>query len=214
MEHLIQSLPEKNIFIQIGTNNGNDLFRKYVQKYNPKKVILIEPNTDLIDEIKKNYSFYNNELIILNVAINTKNEEVTLYKSKFHGHIDLNFSLAPMNDWGETINDLVSFKSKSITFEYLCALYNIKYIDFLQIDTEGFDSEIINSINFDTISIELMRFEDWGFDKSCFTKFSNNINHAGKDGINTTVNKLLLNNYNLYRINDEDGNDIVAYKDK
>lgn len=53
MEELIQTLDEKNIFIQIGTNNGNDLFRKYVQKFNPKKVILIEPNSDLIDEIKK-----------------------------------------------------------------------------------------------------------------------------------------------------------------
>ena len=68
------------------------------------------------------------------------------------------------------------------------------------------------SINFNNISIELIRFEDWAFDKNCFTKFSNNINHAGKDGINTTINKLLTNNYNLYRINDEDGNDIIARK--
>ena len=41
------------IFFQIGTNNGNDMFKTKVKQNNPDMVILIEPNTSLINEIKK-----------------------------------------------------------------------------------------------------------------------------------------------------------------
>jgi hypothetical protein len=41
------------VFFQIGTNNGNDLFRELVIKNAPDCVILVEPNKELIDEIKK-----------------------------------------------------------------------------------------------------------------------------------------------------------------
>jgi hypothetical protein len=41
---------------QIGTNDGNDNFLKYVSYFKPKKVVLIESNSSLIDKIAKNYS--------------------------------------------------------------------------------------------------------------------------------------------------------------
>jgi hypothetical protein len=65
MESLINKLPQKDIFIQIGTNDGNDMFRKYVELFNPKKVILIEPNSDLIETIRENYSFYKNDIYLM-----------------------------------------------------------------------------------------------------------------------------------------------------
>jgi hypothetical protein len=43
------------VFFQIGTNNGNDLFRNKVKISQPDIVILVEPNKKLLDEIKKNY---------------------------------------------------------------------------------------------------------------------------------------------------------------
>ena len=45
----------KRCFFQIGTNNGNDNFRKLVKDQKPYIVILVEPNINLIDEIKQNY---------------------------------------------------------------------------------------------------------------------------------------------------------------
>jgi hypothetical protein len=41
------------VFFQIGTNDGNDLFRELVIKNAPDCIILVEPNNLLIDEIKK-----------------------------------------------------------------------------------------------------------------------------------------------------------------
>jgi len=212
MESLINKLPQKDIFIQIGTNDGNDMFRKYVELFNPKKVILIEPNSDLIETIRENYSFYKNDLVILNCAINTKNEDVTLYKSELHRHESAHFSLVPMNDWGNSLDELNTIKSKSITFDYLCSIYNINHIHFLQIDTEGFDAEIINSIDFNKFTIDLLRFEEWSFSNECFTKFCKDKENMGKIGIQKTIDTLLSHNYLCFKIHDVDGNDIIATK--
>ena len=51
-----------------------------------------------------------------------------------------------MNDWGNK-SDMVKIISKSITFDKICSNHNITTIDYLQIDTEGFDSEIIKNVN-------------------------------------------------------------------
>ena len=48
-------LKSNKVMIQIGTNLGRDIFRDLVQKYNPSKVLLIEPNSSLINDIKRNY---------------------------------------------------------------------------------------------------------------------------------------------------------------
>ena len=49
----------KKVYFQIGTNDGNDEFRKKVILDNPNLVILVEPNTELIQTIKNNYSNIN-----------------------------------------------------------------------------------------------------------------------------------------------------------
>ena len=68
---------------------------------------------------------------------------------------------------------MVEIKSNSITFERLCEELNVKNIDFLQIDTEGFDSEIIKSINLKEIDISVIRYEKWFFGPQSFTRYHN-----------------------------------------
>ena len=91
---------------------------------------------------------YNNALYY------TNGEDITLYipsKNDVFGaradnglvYSDGHFSLVPMNDWGDK-NDMVKILAKSITFDEICRRHNITNIEYLQIDTEGFDSEIIH----------------------------------------------------------------------
>ena len=63
----------KKVYFQIGTNDGNDLFRDMVKDEKPDIVILVEPNTSLIDNIKKNYNNIEN-VYIYNNAIYYNNE--------------------------------------------------------------------------------------------------------------------------------------------
>ena len=65
----------QRVFFQIGTNNGNDLFRELVIKEKPDMVILVEPNKLLINEIKQNYNNIEN-VHIYNNAIYYNDDEV------------------------------------------------------------------------------------------------------------------------------------------
>jgi len=211
------------IFIQIGTNSGNDSFRNLVIKESPDLVLLVEPNENLIETIKNNYMNIKN-VNIINKAVGYEDEkEVSLYIpaiNKIYGnkgennftYVDAHFSLLPMNDWGEKEN-MIEIKTKSITFNTMCSAYNINEIDYLQIDTEGFDTEIIKMIDFDKINIKKLRYEKWSFDPSCFTKYhSDKYEQLGKNGLKIIEDKLIKHGYELNDISDDDGNDILATK--
>jgi FkbM family methyltransferase len=209
------------VFFQIGTNDGNDLFRELVIKNAPDCIILVEPNKFLIDEIKKNYNNIKNVYIYNNAIYYNDDEIVELYipakngiigsradNGIVYGHI--HFSLLPMNDWGNK-TDMIKIKSESITFDKICSIHNISNIEYLQIDTEGFDSEIIKMIDLSKYKINKIRFEKWGFDRECFTEYHNQkANELGKNGMNNAITKLKQNNYIISDIIDTDGNDIIA----
>lgn len=214
-------MSDKKVFFQIGTNDGNDLFRELVIMNKPDIIILVEPNETLINEIKKNYSNIENVHIYNNAIYYNNDESVELYlpaKNGIYGtkadnnHIYTHgqFSLLPMNDWGNK-SDMVKITSKSITFDKICSNHNITSIDYLQIDTEGFDSEIIKMINFDKYKINKIRFEKWGFKTECFTDYNKEkADELGVNGMNNSINKLIQYNYILNNIHDKDGNDIIA----
>lgn len=210
-----------NVFFQIGTNDGNDLFRNLVRVNKPDLVILVEPNKNIVDQIKSNYQGIENVHIYTNAIYYNDNEELELYIPAKNGIMNTranngiiynnkNFSLLPMNDWGDK-SDMVKIKTKSITFDTICKIHNITDIEYLQIDTEGFDSEIIKMIDFSKYKIKKIRFEKWEFNSNCFSKYQENIaNDLGKNGMNFCINKLKNNNYTISNIKDKDGDDIIA----
>jgi len=210
-----------NVFFQIGTNNGNDMFRELVIKNKPDIVILVEPNINLINEIKNNYNNIKNVYIYNNAIYYTNDEILELYIPAKNGIMGVrsdngiiydsgHFSLVPMNDWGKK-EDMVKFLTKSITFDEICKIHNIKSIEYLQIDTEGFDSEIIKMIDLSKYTIKQIRFEKWGFKSDCFTNFNKDLsNELGENGMINTINKLTSYNYYINDISDKDGNDIIA----
>lgn len=200
------------IFFQIGTNNGNDVFRDKVKKDKPSLIILVEPNKSLISDIKNNYKDIDNVHIFNNAIYYKNNEDIELYIPKNKGYGNGHFSLLPMNDWGEK-DTMDKFVTKSITFDEICSQYDIQEIDFLQIDTEGFDSEIIKMIDFNKYNIKQIRFEKWGFDTSCFTRHHRELsNELGVNGMNASIEKLKIHNYSIDEIKDRSGNDIIATK--
>ncbi|NDA89330.1 MAG: hypothetical protein EBY20_00215 [Alphaproteobacteria bacterium] len=106
---------------------------------------------------------------------------------------------------------MVKITTKSITFDETCRLHNITTIQYLQIDTEGFDSEIIKMIDLSKYTITNIRFEKWNFNPECFTKHNNDLsNELGMNCVNSVINKLKMHSYSINEINDSDGNDYVA----
>jgi len=212
-----------SIFIQIGTNNGNDKFRKLVLKHKPHRIVLVEPNPNLYETIRKNYEGVPNVTILNRAIYYEDNTLVDLYigaKNKEYGSLsdngvvytDAQFSLVPMNDWGDK-SDMIKITANSICFDTLCSMLDITEIDYLQIDTEGFDTEIIDMIDFTKYTIRQIRFEKWEFSPEVFTKYNGDIaSKLGVTGMYNIVNKLTNLKYRINEINDDDGNDIVAHR--
>ena len=211
-----------SVYFQIGTNNGGDLFNKLVRFVKPQLVVLVEPNISLLEDIKKNYKDIENVHIYSNAIYYKSNEDVELYipgKRGIYGsradngftYSHAHFSLIPMNDWNDK-DDMVKIKTKTITFDDICKELNITSIHYLQIDTEGFDSEIIKMIDLDKYDIKKIRFENWGFDEKCFTRYHNNWSELGKAGVDKATLKLIQHNYKISSVNDMDGNDFLATK--
>jgi FkbM family methyltransferase len=210
-----------NVYIQIGTNDGNDNFRKLVLETAPDLVILIEPNPALRPLIEQNYRGIPGVHILTRAIYYNDDTEVELYIPAIggqegtpasNGHIftHVNYSLVPMNDWGNKA-DMCKIRARTISFDGLCTQFGITEIAYLQMDTEGFDSEIIRMIDFDKYCIRAIRYEKWGFDSKEFTKFSGDkYAQMGVAGMDYVRELLVGRGYVLTDVRDEDGNDVLA----
>jgi len=106
-------------------------------------VYAFEPVPFLSDKIKKS-SVLNNfkNLIIENLAVGNSNSKCTFYVSKIHNGCHSLYKRA-----GEMKEITISV----IDLEEYCKSKNIKKIDFLKLDCEGAEYEIINKKNIEFI---------------------------------------------------------------
>jgi FkbM family methyltransferase len=177
----LEGIKEGGVFVQIGTNVGNDFFTQMCLKFKPSKIILIEPNSSLNPEIEKCYNGFN--YTIENVVVSDKSGTIRLYNNPHTNHTK-HYSVNPLKDWW----DLSLFiDCESVLFTDLMKKHNITEIDFLNIDTEGNDAYILDTIDFNEIKIDRVLYEWWGFNDDCFTE-TNHLN--GKNGMDYIKNKL------------------------
>lgn len=148
------------VYVQIGANVGNDHFQKIIESVKDKsKIILIEPNIDLLEELSNNYKELNDkhEIIIIDYGISLTNELLDFYLyNDISGHSSLIKRKSHPPD--------IFKKIKTLSFNEFCEKLFIKDIECLYIDTEGLDYEILNSIDLSKINIQTIYFEKWGFD--------------------------------------------------
>ena len=168
-------------YVQIGANIGADDFQKEIESLvDLSLIVLVEPNYNLLDKLKENYSGISNkhEVVICNKAISTKNNTEKLYLYPESGHSSLIKRKSHITPVGEMDVEL-------ITFSDLCKIYNISEIELLQIDTEGLDYEIVNSINFKEVKINTLIFEVWNYLEddlnSIYTTGQEFLNQINKD---------------------------------
>ena len=207
---------EKNkVFIQIGTNDGYDDFNNIVKTYSPSKVILVEPNKHLNKKINEAYSGIDN-VFLENLAITDINKGVVklvIPKNNSFGRsvngvnygdpsASGGFSLIPMDDWGD---DFETIETDSMSLNDLCEKYEINDIHYLQIDTEGYDSEIIKSIDFSRLKIDIIKYEWWGFSEDAFKRYGDKSKLYGLNGMNYVSNLLESLGYTVNKIMDSDG---------
>jgi FkbM family methyltransferase len=206
-------LPKNAIVVQIGTNDGKDEFHDLCARYNPAKIVLVEPNQILFPYIVRNYLGISNVYVeiaaitevnkgIVNLHIpqdlvdKKKEKENPIYAT---GH----YSLFETTEWyGHTTKTGRTIQAPSMTFEELCTKYQIKDIDFLQIDAEGYDWKIIESIDLKKHNIKQLQFESTYFDMNNFMHHTEADVKIGQEGMLNAFKYLIAKGYEMEQVDD------------
>ena len=162
--------------VVIGAHFGVWLKDK-INEYKDKKILLVEPVPYNYKILQNNYSKQHNILICTN-AVFSENKIKSFYfvkKDSIHklgkhwasgiGSFDKQHILDHKNKhFKVTEGDIEKIEIEFITFDNLVDKYEIKSIDSLQIDVEGAEFEILNSIDYKKVNIKNLQFESKHFD--------------------------------------------------
>lgn len=152
--------------IQIGCHDGNDHVLQFVRDHlnDVKKLILIDANPNVIPYCEKTYAFLkdtNIEYKILNFAIVKDTLKIPTLKLYIPPNevcsLHCSYSYAHMKEHFHKQLDIIDVPTNTIS--NICLTNNISTINYLFIDTEGMDIDIINSLPFNTIEIGYIKFE-------------------------------------------------------
>ncbi|MEY8768502.1 FkbM family methyltransferase [Francisella philomiragia] len=165
LESLICKKNHKNFFfLQIGANNGKrfDPIFNVVKSLNLRG-LAIEPVEEYYNELVENYK--NSSVIPVNKAIYEENKKVSIFRVKQSAELpEWSKGIASLNpdhykksqtDEKNIVEEVVD----AITFEKLFRDYNVKHIDLLQIDTEGYDYNLLKLFPFEKYQPSIIHFE-------------------------------------------------------
>jgi FkbM family methyltransferase len=186
-------------YIQIGANVGNDHFKQMMMDISDNaNIYLIEANSNLLDELKVNYSDVKDKNIYIdNIAItDTEDKEIELYLFDSHGHSSL------MNR--KTLGYKSTLRCKSCKLEDYLIDKNITNIEVLYIDCEGLDLKILNSLDLCKYNIEKIFFEYWSHEND---DLNNKFNTTNND-----LNDFFEKYKNIYNIEQIVIEGMVSYK--
>ena len=191
--------------VVIGAHSGIHI-KDLISEYANQKVLLVEPvpyNYQILENDYKN----NENIFISRNAIFDEAKKDNFYHVKKDsikklgkhwasqiGSFDKNHILNHKNKrFDITDDDIQITEVEFITFQDLVKKYSINSINKLQIDVEGAEYKIMNSIDYNKIKIKNIFFESKHFDGT-FTE---------GEKLKKIKDKLILNGYNLKQIDKE-----------
>jgi FkbM family methyltransferase len=156
-------------FIQIGACDGasfDPIYKFVVRNHKKVRGIVIEPLSDYFKELQRNYKKYPN-IVPVPLAIHNAQKEMILYRVNPSRMKDLpkwakgiaSFNRNHHKLLGIPSDLIIQEKVPCISFAQLLDDYRVEKIDLMQIDTEGYDGEVILGIDFNYIKPKIIHFE-------------------------------------------------------
>lgn len=158
--------------VQVGANDGvqDDPIHGLLREHATWKAYLIEPQPDVFEQLEKNSADLPNARCI-NCAIAEQDGKVTLYRIRQDPSVPESISGLASFDRGmlakqkkryphvESLIESIHVPAKTI--RTLLTEYGIESIDLLQIDTEGFDDQVLRMVLEAQIRPVVINFESW-----------------------------------------------------
>lgn len=180
--------------VQIGANDGRmaDPLYEFVRLY-PASVqgLVVEPISDYFDRLKVHYATCPG-IKPVRVAIHHSQETMTMYRvdatrapglPRFAAGI-ASFDPTHYQRSGIPAEAIVDEQVPCRTLGGLLQEHGLNELDLLQIDTEGYDAEILRAIDFSRHRIHVIRFEHGRFNsmsKSDFVELRGKLRDHGYD---------------------------------
>ncbi len=156
-------------FIQIGANDGIsfDFLYDFIVKRNSKGLV-VEPVKEYFEELIINYKDFP-EILKINKAVHPSEKEIDIYKidkqkaSKYKSWVK---GIASVNKehHKKTKIDTDDILIEKVQADNLMNIINNNYyyknLDYFQVDTEGFDYEIVKMLDFHSLKPEIIKFEN------------------------------------------------------
>ncbi len=156
---------EDIFFVEIGAHDGRtfDPISPYIRQFQWRG-LLIEPQPAVFARLKEHYAGAPG-LIFENVAIAETEGTLTLHRFKNASPEDHASMLASTRRHYLQLNgdkvrgELEAFTVPATTLDHLLDKHGIARVDLLQIDTEGYDFQILRSLNFARVKPSIIHFE-------------------------------------------------------
>ena len=176
-----QKILEKNFpsnkefsFVQVGANDGIsfDFLYEFVISRKSSGVV-IEPVADYFKELALNYSNYP-AVKKINKAVHSFEKSIKIYRikeSRKQKYPDWAKGIASFDEnhhkrWNISKEDIeVENVSADTLMNIISDSYSNKKIDYLQIDTEGYDLEILKMLDFKLIKPLIIKYEHVNLEK-------------------------------------------------
>lgn len=156
-------------FVQIGACDGisfDPIYRFVTRNHEKIRGIVVEPLNDYFKELQHNYKKYPG-IIPVRSAIHNVKKEMILYRvdpSKIPALPKWAKGISSFNKdhhrlSGTSSDHIIQEKVPCMSLAELFDEYHVQKIDLLQIDTEGYDAEIMLNLDLNHIKPKIIRFE-------------------------------------------------------
>ena len=199
----------KNTIIQIGSHIGTNKNDFLYNNINPNfNYIMIEPVPYLFNKLTETYSFYKN-VVCLNIAISNYNGNIDMYipsketdYSKLIGSMEQSH-ITKFNPNCEVEKICVKCKTLNSLIDDL----KIKSIEYIYINAEGHDYDILFNFNLSSIKPKNIIFENKYIDKIRYyfhfnisIKFNNLLNKFKSNGYSIEANTNEITFIKLFKV--------------
>jgi FkbM family methyltransferase len=173
--HLLMTKPNP-VFLEIGANDGvtTDPLFPFIKSYGWRGV-MVEPVPRTFERLAENYAVYP-QVQLVNAAIGAQDGEQTIYAAKeFPGQFERASLYSSFRkevilkqvDWVPNIaKEIEEFRVPCYTLSTLLEKTRIGSVDILQIDTEGYDAQIIKMVDFERLNPAVIQFEHANLSKA------------------------------------------------
>ncbi len=154
-------------FVQVGANDGvsSDPIREFVTR-NQVAGLAVEPLKDIYQKLVQNYRDYP-KVKPVNLALHRTAEFIEIHRvdpakgSRLGEWVQGIGSIHPRHHerTGMAEEVMTTETVPCLTLTALLREHGVRHLDLLQIDTEGYDLEIIRMIDFNGIKPSIIRFE-------------------------------------------------------